>query len=192
MRQHDSTLRFHSPSDEKGSRMVVNMQHATAKLTKLVRNLATDAYDYRGYLKSGYDDNRGRGSFRACIFRDGVAIKLTRRESGVDMNRREWELFARLPDSVKSLTAKPLAISLCGRVMAIEMISGGTLSDWEIETGCSPTGRLQKFNKKLEDLLAINGFDDVEIESLIIDNHENNVAIRDNGELCWIDFAAYG
>lgn len=189
MRQPNLLLKVTRPLVEKGSRMVVNMQHATSKLTKLVRNLATDAYDHHGYLKNGYDDNTGKGSFRSCIFREKVAIKLSRREDGVNMNRREWDLFASFPNNIKSLTAKPLAISSYGRVMAIEMISGGTLSDWEKETGCRSTKKLKEFNEKLKELLQINGLDDDQIHALIFDNHANNVAVRDNGELCWIDFA---
>ena len=50
--------------------------------------------------------------------------------------------------------------------------------------------QLLDFNKKLKNLLENSGlFTKWEIGTMTGDNHAANIGVRENGELCWIDYA---
>ncbi len=175
------------------------MRHTTPQISKMVRDLALESYRHDGYLHDDVEYDK-HGAFRAVRVHDGFAIKFARNSNHAVQNRAEWKTYFKLPESVRAITAKPLCISACGRVMAIEAVTttlraahrddnrGGRPAEWwETEDV-----ELCEFNKKLIALLTKDGgFSDNEIESLVCDNHGNNIGVRENGELCWIDYAAY-
>lgn len=102
-------------------------------------------------------------------------------------NRKEWDTYRKFPESVKAITAKPICISKCGRVMAIELVAT-TLSKRKKQ---DPTLERQEFNARLKKLLTESGLFEVnEIRHLLSDNHVGNIGVRENGELVWIDYAS--
>jgi len=175
------------------------MRHTTPQISKMVRDLALESYGDNGYLHDHveYDVH---GAFRAVRVFDGFAIKFARASYQAVQNRAEWDTYRKFPESVKTVAAKPICISKCGRVMAIEAVTttlraahrddnrgGGQPEWWETEQT-----ELCEFNEKLLALLTRDGgFSDDEIRTLMCDNHGNNIGVRENGELCWIDYAAY-
>jgi hypothetical protein len=165
------------------------MRHSTPKISKMIRDLARDAYCKEGHLKKEYRDRHGLGMFRSVLLREGVAIKFARSDRYIEMNRGEWGSWMRMPKVLRELSAKPLCISSCGRVMAVELIPE-TLSQHGDKHGDPYHMRLRDFNKKLKELLENSGiFTTWEIGALMSDNHANNIGVRENGELCWIDYA---
>lgn len=165
--------------------------HATPKITKRVKELAKDAFDAHGMVKSEYVDYGKTGCYRSVYVENGIAYKLSREDDAIHTNRQEWETWQTLPESVRKVTAKPLAISNCGRVIAFECIPE-TVSQWGERTDNFYTWRddLRAFNRNLKRLLEENGFSRDEIMALLDDNHGNNVGVRENGDLVWIDFAS--
>jgi hypothetical protein len=173
------------------------MRHPISKITKMVRNLASEAYeelfDTRpGFMtmRADYEDGHGLGCFRSVILREGVAIKLVRSDRYIDMNRAEWDMWLKLPPSLRVITAKPLCISNCGRVMAVELVPQTLAQDYYANNRDHYETDLREFNSDLRVLLQDSGlFDETQIRHLMMDNHANNVGVRENGELCWIDYA---
>ncbi len=159
--------------------------NATPAMSKKIRNLAAKAYDEDGCLRGRYAPKL-RGSYRAVKIEDDFAIKFAWNDSFAAHNRVEWDAWRSFPKSVQAISAKPFCISSCGRVMAVELVAttvdrrGGEF--WE---------ELSQFNQNLKDLLKASGFEDEQIRSLMVDNHGGNVGVRDNGDLCWIDYAGY-
>jgi hypothetical protein len=172
------------------------MRHPIAKITKRVRELANTAYDADGCLLDEFQELNLGGCYRKVKIEDNVAYKLA--YMGCDEhNRHEWNLWEKLPISVRGITAKPLAISNCSNVLAMEYISGGTLrKSYEhlMDIDGQYPDKLHEardaFNAKLSDLLQQSGkFSTNQIKWMLNDNHASNIAVRANGELCWIDYA---
>ena len=163
--------------------------HATPKMSKKIRDLAKDAYEGDS-LRSAY---RGRsGSFRSVIVKDGIAIKFAFTEEYAAHNRTEWNAWRKLPESVRRITAKPFCISSCGRVMAVELVPQTLYDEYKKGYRDNYSCDLDEFNDHLKNLLGDSGlFSQEEIRSLMTDNHANNVGVRDNGDLCWIDYAGF-
>lgn len=164
-----------------------NTMHATLKLTKRINEIAKVAYDKHGYINHGYDEHQtASGCFRVVFIENGVAIKLVRQGSYANYNRAEWDTYRKLPASVKAITAKPICISACSRVMAIELVAT-TLGKRKT---VDPTRERAEFNARLKKLLLESGLFPIrEINELLSDNHANNIGVRENGELVWIDYA---
>lgn len=164
---------------------------ATPKITKRIRDLAHEFYDSNdrwGDLLTGkFGPDRSSGSYRMVIVEDGIAIKFALNNAYAAHNRAEWDLWRSFPKSVQEITTKPFCISKCGRVMAMELVSTTVAkSDDHVEADGD------KFNDRLKLLLKESGmFSAYEIRGLTTDNHNNNIGVRENGDLCWIDFAAY-
>lgn len=157
---------------------------ATSKITKRVRELAATSYDEYGRCKL---QSETFGCYRRVIVENGVAYKLANDKEYAGHNRTEWNLYYRLSPSARNLMAKPLAISSCGLVMAIELIPTTvarsphhTYRDGDI------------FNRHLRDILSAEGLAPAYVQELIADNHNNNIGVRASGELCWIDWANWG
>jgi hypothetical protein len=156
---------------------------ATSKITKRVRELAATSYDANGRCNR---NSRIYGCYREVIVENGVAYKLARHDHYADHNRTEWNLYHRVSPSMRAMMAKPLAISSCGRVLAMEVIpSTVARSDRSPIEG-------SRFNDRLRKLLKAEGFGANEIADLLSDNHNNNIGVRENGELCWLDYASWG
>jgi len=165
--------------------------HATLKLTKRINEIAQAAYDAHGWMNNGYDEHESAsGLFRIVFIENGVAIKLARYGYYASHNRAEWDTYRKLPASVQAITAKPICISACGRVMAIELVAT-TLGKRAEKTGEASYADRNKFNALLKKLLLESGlFPLCEINILLADNHHNNIGVRDNGDLVWIDYAS--
>jgi len=165
--------------------------NATPAMTKKIRDLARDAYDQYGFLRKEYKDGHGNGSFRSVTLADGVAIKFARSGKYTVHNRVEWDAWHKFPKSIQCISAKPFCISTCSRVMAVELIPQ-TLNDaYSNGDRGYYASDLSAFNESLRELLEDNGFSEGEVSALMVDNHANNVGVRDNGDLCWIDYAGY-
>lgn len=162
--------------------------NATLKLTKRINEIAKAAYDNYGYINNGYDKYQtASGCFRIVFIENGVAIKLARSSDYAMMNRREWDTYRKFPANVQTITAKPICISACSRVMAIELVAT-TLG--KRKTAHDPAPERAEFNARLKKLLLESGlFPMREINGLLSDNHLNNIGVRENGELVWIDYA---
>lgn len=166
--------------------------HATPKVTRKVQKLAAESYETddigRIRVKRSIIRDNPYGCYRVVIVEDNVAYKLIRNPDEVAVNRFEWRFWYSLPAGLRRLTAKPLAISNCGKVVAFEYVPEILASagyKWEEEK------RIQSsFNSKLCALLRDNGFSDHEIELLTLDNHCGNIGVRPNGELVWLDFCS--
>jgi len=174
------------------------MRHVVKKTTKRVRELASTAFCEEGYLlDTMLRHTKAEGCSRSILIEGNVVYKLAQGPSDGNHNWSEWSLWNKLPENVRAITAKPLAISKCNMVIAMEYISGGTLrksyEDRMDADGYYPTD-LEKdknaFNQKLRDLLEKSEkFSKHEIAVMMSDNHASNIAVRANGELCWIDYA---
>lgn len=164
---------------------------ATPKTSRKVRDYAQEAYE-DGYLLEEWEDDHGKGSFRSVIVEDDIAYKFARNDEYAYMNKAEWDAYHKFPASVKSITTKPLAISNCGRVMAIEAVEKTLYDTYRDDNNDDYTYEAREFNEKLRELLKDSGeFSDGEVAHLMSDNHENNIGVR-NGKLLWIDFAGCG
>ena len=164
--------------------------HATLKLTKRIQEIADAAYDDHGDICNGYDEHQiAAGCFRVVFIENGVAIKLARFTRYASYNRKEWDMYRKFPKSVKAITTKPICISKCGRVMAIELVAT-TLGKRARDTGEGSEPDRHEFNARLKKLLTESGlFKRDETLNLLSDNHPGNIGVRENGELVWIDFA---
>lgn len=169
------------------------MHHPIAKLTKIVRDLARTAYNEQGSLCYRFENSESaHGSFRSVLIENGVAIKLARYDRYASHNKAEWETWHRMSESVQRITAKPLCISNCGRVLAMEAVPLTLRQDYNNENRPSYQIDLRHFNDTLKTLLEESGFSSDEVRELIGDNHASNIGIRENGDLCWIDYASWG
>lgn len=164
--------------------------NATLKLTKRINEIAKAAYDARGDVNDGYDAHEiAHGAFRVVFIENGVAIKLARNTDYGYMNRREWDNYRKFSAGVKAITAKPICISACGCVMAIELVP---MTLWNSRNHRIAERDCNEFNQKLKNMLKMSGvFTAREIDQLVRDNHENNIGVRENGDLIWIDYASY-
>ncbi len=150
--------------------------------------LAQTAYN-RTILKDEYSEwgeNRHgvkAGCSRAMIKRNGVAYKLALSDYNVRINRKEYMSYWTFPASVRALCTQPYYISKCNKVIAYELMS----ETFYRSKGFS-SDKLDEFNDKLRDLLMASGMDKNDARYAVADNHGNNVGVRENGELAWLDF----
>lgn len=165
----------------------MNATNATPKMSKKIRDLAAKAYDDYGQLRRNFTPKTS-GSFRAVLVEDGVAIKFALTDSEAAHNRAEWDAWRSFPASVQRITAKPFCISACGRVMAVEAVETTLAKDPNRDYYCTD---LDEFNSNLKSLLQDGGFDEDQIQYLLSDNHANNIGVREDGDLCWIDYASW-
>lgn len=157
---------------------------ATSKITKRVRELAATSYDEDGRCKI---HSPTHGCYRTVIVENGVAYKFANWDRYAKHNRTEWNLYYRVSPSMRRMMAKPLAISSCGRVIAMELVptTVARSDKHDYRDG-------DRFNTRLRDFLAAEGFSPGDIAALTSDNHNNNIGVREDGELCWIDYANWG
>lgn len=168
------------------------MRHPISKLTKRIRDLALTAYK-DGYLRHEFSDvESAHGAFRSVLIEDDIAIKFARYDRYASHNRAEWATWHRMSESVQRITAKPLCISNCGRVLAVELVPMTLRQDYNNDNRPNLHMDLRHFNDNLKTLLEESGFSSDEVRELVSDNHAGNVGIRENGDLCWIDYACYG
>lgn len=168
------------------------MRHPIAKLTKMVRDLATTAYHDNGQLMSKVSDTHAAaGMYRSVQIEDEMVVKFARNTCHAGHNKAEWAVYHRMSKDLREVTAKPLCISSCGKVMAMELIPE-TLRQRANDGRIGICTELEDFNSNLKDLLEASGFSHSEISDLTSDNHPSNVGVRENGDLCWIDYASWG
>ena len=118
-----------------------------------------------------------------------VAIKFMY-NSHTDDNLKEWRAWQIMPEDVRKMTAQPYAISRCGRVIAFEYIPQTAREFF----GDNPPmdQRITEFNKELRrGLFQKMGCDSGKIDQLLSDNRPDNIGVRSDGSLVWIDFASY-
>lgn len=167
------------------------MRHPIAKLTKRIRDLANTAYE-NGSLRHEFSDSEHAcGASRSVRIEDGIAIKFARYDRYASHNKAEWATWHRMSESVQKITAKPLCISNCGRVLAVEMVPLTLRQDFNNNNRPNYLIDLLHFNDKLKALLEESGFSGNEIRELLGDNHASNIGVRENGDLCWIDYASW-
>lgn len=167
----------------------------TSKITARVRELARDCYDEDGYC-TYWEDNAPEGCYRRVIVdhEAGVVYKLARYSGYETCNRFEWDLYNEMSPSVQAMMAKPLAISSCGRVLAMELADKGSLyKAWDrgAWTGDFNIAH-REFNDLLRETLLAVGVDENRVSDIMCDNHGNNIGVRANDSLCWIDYGCYG
>ncbi len=168
------------------------MRHPIAKLTKMVRDLANTAY-VDGSLRHSFSDSETAcGAFRSVRIEEGIALKFARRDRYASHNKAEWDVWHKMSKSAQKVTAKPLCISNCGRILAMEAVPLTLRQDYNNENRPSFAIDLRHFNDILRTLLEESGFSSDETRELIGDNHASNVGVRENGDLCWIDYASWG
>lgn len=116
-----------------------------------------------------------------------IAVKFVWDNLWIDNNRREFRYYRNMPKPVQDLMAEVLGISTCGRVIAFELVPHTLLSSPRYRGNTARHGR--GWNQKLKDILKAHGFSWDEVYNLTSDNHYNNIGVRENGDIVWIDYA---
>lgn len=137
--------------------------------------------EYRSFGENKHKSTEGCS--RAMITRNGVAYKLSLSEYNIRTNRKEYMSYWTFPASVRALCTQPYYISKCGKVIAYELVPETFYRSKEWDND-----KLEDFNTKLESLLAASGMSKHDAQRVVADNHGNNVGVRENGELVWLDF----
>ncbi len=170
------------------------MVNPTRNLTKLVAALASECYYENGDLRRDtLGTTLGSGLFRTVIERLGFALKFAHNSSDVEYNQSEWKLYYSTSDDVRNVMAKPVAISGCGRVLAMELVDttvskSTSGADVDFDEYLAAEKRVDKFNARLVNMLEETGMTRFDACVLCSDNHTNNIGIK-NGRLLWIDYA---
>ncbi len=173
---------------------IVNTSIDLETIKATVQQIAADA-NYHGScldpcifptLGIGYENT---GVYRAVAIQNNIAYKILK-DLNYPHNRWEWDLYQKVSDAVRAMMAKPLHISTCGRVMAMEGMVKILREDANGALFSYPP--LVAFNTKLKlQLEKCYGRD--KVSRLISDNHAGNVGIGFDGVVKWIDYAStYG
>lgn len=117
------------------------------------------------------------------ILRDGIAYKMALNTDQIANNRHEYMSFWQFPQSVRDLTTTPYYISKCGRVIAYEYVPTMLWDDRPRHDA-----EMTEFNNKLRELLKAGGMSHGDADDITGDNHGNNVGIRADDSLVWLDF----
>lgn len=181
-------------------------EEALKALNEFLTHDVPDAYDRRGRLLDKYrihDKKIGSGSSRVVIMQEfggiKIAIKMAYNNHMRD-NLKEWDVWQAMPESVRDITAKPYAISKCNRAIAFEYIPQtvrecfGDPIEKYIDVGKWERSRIRyphivDFNNRLKQLLKEAGYTSSQIRNLLRDNTPDNIGVRFDGSLVWIDFA---
>ena len=165
----------------------------TITLKQFLCELATQHYEEKGYLD---DDNieakrLGEGADRVVFLMEfegrEIAIKFVFQNTYARTNRFESRQYREMPQPVRDLMAEVFAISTCGRVIAFELLPY-TLAGSPDHTG--ETYRIgADWNNNLKNVLSAHGFSKEEVYNLVADNHLNNLGVRENGDIVWLDYA---
>lgn len=99
-------------------------------------------------------------------------------------NRRERRAWRTASEEVRAMMAEVYSISTCGRVLAMELVPD-TLSTADRWNEC------RDWNQDLRNALEASGFTPNEVSCKIVDNHPDNIGVRENGEVVWIDYAVW-
>lgn len=168
-----------------------------------VEQMARDWFDPDGHLDYDLMERSPSwtcGSFRSVVLdhKNGVVFKLSQHPRYED-NQREWDLYFKVSPEVQATMAKPLAISSCGKVLAMELIPDTVYSRFYPREELSPGIALQKrtemsnmlktFDTDLGAALRRSRVPEKKIRFLLEDNHAANVGVREDGTLVWIDYA---
>ena len=167
------------------------------KIIEFLEYEAVNAYSKSGGLirpyRNGHDQEIGSGHSRVVILQEfngiQIAIKFVFNKR-IDGNLKEWRAWHVMPESVRKMTAQPYAISQCGRVIAFEYIPQTAR---EFFSDSPPMNqRITEFNKELKrGLFQKMACDEDKIDHLLRDNKPDNIGVRPDGSLVWIDFASF-
>ncbi len=168
-------------------------------LKQFVSELATKVYDEFGTFNSRLPaiadvPKLGKGASRSVYQFEfegkTIAVKVAINNLRRIENRREWKLYYMLPANVQALMAKPLAISTCGRVIAFEFIPTTLARSDNLLEGMHYQDMREEFNQNLQTQLQTFFVDDPkQIRWVMCDNHANNIGLKENGDMAWIDYA---
>jgi hypothetical protein len=164
-------------------------------LVEFLEHEALNAYSRSEGLLRKYrqhDKKIGSGASRVVILQEFNNIKVAIKfvfNSHVDDNLKEWRAWQTMSEDVREMTAQPYAISQCSRVIAFEYIPQTArefLGDPTMDQ------RVIDFNNQLRQrLLQKMGCDLDKVNHLLRDNKPDNIGVRPDGSLVWIDFASY-
>lgn len=129
----------------------------------------------------------GGGASR-CVFEityedETYAIKFVYRESYSPDNRYEARAWRIASKGTRTLMAEVYGTSTCGRVLAMEKVPQ------TLRQAGSPFDVYRKWTRDLRNALQKDGWNDVETADRMVDNHFNNIGVRENGDIVWIDYA---
>jgi len=124
------------------------------------------------------------GLYRHVILCDDIAYKIEKDDNGC--NRREFDLYHLVSPETRAMMAACIAISDCGRVLAMRRI------DYTAQDAVDDTEQADwhtdHFTEVLRYRLQEDGFSCDEVQLLVSDNHPGNVGYNFDGEMVWIDY----
>lgn len=168
-----------------------SVMEMTQAIREKVEHLASVAFTSTGRVLEKYQTPGYRGCSRTVLIdrEHGVAYKLMMGglRSTANDNWREWRLWRKLPPEARLITAEALAISKCGKVLAMELM-GETLNK-----SCDDPDEMDRIRKEFNAYLKLclaERFTEAQIEDMMEDNHSANMAYREDGSLAWIDYAS--
>jgi len=152
----------------------------TRTIEQIANRLANTVYNDDGHIKIHwpYSQWRRRGLYRYVLIKNKVAYKISRFVKE-DHNIREWRFYFNAPEELRPLLAKPLYITPCHGVMAMEYIPI-LLESCEVD-------HLEAANHKIRSILR-HYYDHDQVWMLTSDNHGRNLGMVD-GQYKWIDYA---
>ncbi len=161
----------------------------TQSIKDKVVYLAEHAYNAQATVLGKFRNYSFTGCSRTVVIdkTERVVYKLALRGHGAQDNRTEWRIWKTLPPSAQLITAQPLDISECGMVLAMEFI-GETLARSDDKLMIKEINFIRKdFNAYLS-LCLLESFTKQQAEDMMVDNHTDNMAYREDGSLAWIDY----
>jgi len=160
------------------------------RLKQLLCELADTTYNNDGEFDSGtlnQYEKLGSGSTRVVykIEHDGktYAVKFASWRKANVYNRREAHAWNTFRETTKKYLAQVHAISTCGRVLAMELVSTTLYDAMRGDEAGQWNRQLQKQLEKGE------AFSENQACGLVSDNASFNIGVRANGDIVWIDYA---
>ena len=160
---------------------------ATTEMIDKAEHLARTAYE-GGKLMEEFVNKDRWGQARTVVIDEkaSVVYKLVLDEKHED-NHKEWKIWAEMPIEAKLVTAESLYLSLCGKVLVMEL---ATIILDQVAQGKAAQIIRKEFDAYLT-LCLRKQWSAEAVADMLSDNHNQNMGYRADGSPVWIDYAGF-